>query len=198
MLNPTNLSPTLATSVKMSDSISLLCYWNIETKTENVHKKHKFHYHFFSKEIYIFHLHWLFLEVLKVQMFFAGLNPILASWSRWGHKSWLFPCHNCDIRAPAGIQAQQLGPNVDSLESTESSWGQTSVCQSPGNHGNRVNTAANCQVKLKPRWVMFQCHPKANLARMHMPDGNFCWHRVFADLECRDGCDAADEIKLTR
>ena len=72
-------------------------------------------------------------------------------WSRWGHKSWLFLCHSCDIRAPPGIQTQQLGLNVDSLETTESSWGQTSVCQSRCIQGNRVNTAANCQVKLKPR-----------------------------------------------
>lgn len=72
-------------------------------------------------------------------------------WSRWGNKSWLFLCHSCDIRAPTGIQTQQLGLNVDSLETTESSWGQTSVCQFCCIHGNRVNTTANCQVKLKPQ-----------------------------------------------
>lgn len=63
-----------------------------------------------------------------------------------------FPvCQSYDIRAATGIQTQQLGLNVDSLETTESSWGQTSVCQSLCVQGNRINTAANCQVKLKPR-----------------------------------------------
>lgn len=73
-----------------------------------------------------------------------------ACWSRWANQSQYFSCHSCDIRAPAGIQTQQLVLNVDSSETNESSWGQTSVCQSPCSHGNQVNTAANCQVKLKP------------------------------------------------
>lgn len=84
-------------------------------------------------------------------MYLSGLKVTHTCWSRWGNISWFFLCHSSDIRAPTGIQIQQLGLNVDSLETTESSWGQTSVCQSRCIHGNRVNTAANCHVKLKPR-----------------------------------------------
>lgn len=104
-------------------------------------------------------------SALGTKIYLSGFNATQSWWSRWGNKSCVFLCHSCAMRAPAGIQAQQLVLNVDSLETTESSWGQTSVCQSPCIHGNQVNTEANCQVKLKPGRVMFQCHPKANLAR---------------------------------
>ncbi|KAF0037365.1 hypothetical protein F2P81_010239 [Scophthalmus maximus] len=55
-----------------------------------------------------------------------------------------------DIRAPAGIQTQQLGLNVDSLETAESSWGRTSVCQSRCIHGNQINTQQTVRLNLSP------------------------------------------------
>lgn len=122
-------------------------------------------------------LFWVFLMVPKLGLYLHALNETHTCWSRWGHKSCLFLCHSCDIRAPPGIQTQQLGLNVDSLETTENSCGRSSVCQSRCVHGDQVNTAANCQVKLKPRRVMFQCHQKANLARLQMPNVHFCWHK---------------------